>query len=347
MTKDRFTAESVAFGVCSIVGLIGLGLGTFHILPSSLWQDELYTLANFVLKGPAVVVTDYHVPNNHIFSNLLSTIFAPLAPQSPVVARTVSLLSVIAIGAVAVCLRNSRTNRFGAAVLLLVVGVTMELQYLLLQLRGYGLLFALTLLFCLALRSSATHWAALALGVLMAYTLPTALIFPVTAFLLMAVVTGERRYLFANLYLLCGVALLYAPVARQLLAVQSRYSQRWGEQFGDPEVLVEFVRFYCLPYVQRDIRTVVVFVTCAVLLLALIRGLLRSDPVDRALSGAVAATLAAFFVLKTPPLRTAVFLIVPLAMLVGRLISEVFNSTSRPKLFATSMAGLAVYLFAI
>jgi hypothetical protein len=36
-----------------------------------LWNDEIYTLKQFVLQGPAVIISDYHVPNNHIFANLL------------------------------------------------------------------------------------------------------------------------------------------------------------------------------------------------------------------------------------------------------------------------------------
>ena len=37
----------------------------------ALWNDEIYTLQYFVLKGLPSVLTDYHVPNNHILSNIL------------------------------------------------------------------------------------------------------------------------------------------------------------------------------------------------------------------------------------------------------------------------------------
>lgn len=39
------------------------------------WYDELYTLANFVFVDLMVIVQDYHVPNNHIFFNLLNHIY--------------------------------------------------------------------------------------------------------------------------------------------------------------------------------------------------------------------------------------------------------------------------------
>jgi hypothetical protein len=42
----------------------------FH-LNDDLWNDEIYTLNFFVFKGLSTILTDYHVPNNHIFANLL------------------------------------------------------------------------------------------------------------------------------------------------------------------------------------------------------------------------------------------------------------------------------------
>jgi hypothetical protein len=36
-----------------------------HLMPPS-WYDENYTLVYFVWRGPAVIFTDYHLPNNHV-----------------------------------------------------------------------------------------------------------------------------------------------------------------------------------------------------------------------------------------------------------------------------------------
>lgn len=36
----------------------------------ALWNDEIYTLEYFVFKGIGTVLTDYHVPNNHILANV-------------------------------------------------------------------------------------------------------------------------------------------------------------------------------------------------------------------------------------------------------------------------------------
>jgi hypothetical protein len=41
-------------------------LASFAHLMAPSWYDENYTLAYFVWRGPLVIFTDYHVPNNHI-----------------------------------------------------------------------------------------------------------------------------------------------------------------------------------------------------------------------------------------------------------------------------------------
>jgi hypothetical protein len=46
-------------------------VGFYYYGTSDLWNDEIYTLKQFVLRGPAVIVSDYHVPNNHVFANVL------------------------------------------------------------------------------------------------------------------------------------------------------------------------------------------------------------------------------------------------------------------------------------
>ncbi len=39
------------------------------------WNDEIYSLKYFVFNSYAAIVTDYHVPNNHILFNLLSRLY--------------------------------------------------------------------------------------------------------------------------------------------------------------------------------------------------------------------------------------------------------------------------------
>lgn len=43
-----------------------------------LWNDEIYTLQQFVFKGFGTVLTDYHVPNNHILANIFHWLWIKL-----------------------------------------------------------------------------------------------------------------------------------------------------------------------------------------------------------------------------------------------------------------------------
>lgn len=46
---------------------------------NELWQDELYTLDNFVLVPVSKTLTDYHSTNNHLIFSLLSNIYLKIA----------------------------------------------------------------------------------------------------------------------------------------------------------------------------------------------------------------------------------------------------------------------------
>jgi hypothetical protein len=48
-----------------------LAVAAYWQLDECLWNDEIYTLKHFVLPGWAATLGDYHVPNNHILSNVL------------------------------------------------------------------------------------------------------------------------------------------------------------------------------------------------------------------------------------------------------------------------------------
>ncbi len=54
----------------SLCCLILAGLAVYLHGNEDLWNDEIYSLQFFVFKGPATIVADYHVPNNHILANL-------------------------------------------------------------------------------------------------------------------------------------------------------------------------------------------------------------------------------------------------------------------------------------
>lgn len=58
--------QRLSLGICLVLAASAL---YFHF-GNDLWNDEIYTLQSFVFKGLGTVLTDYHVPNNHILTNI-------------------------------------------------------------------------------------------------------------------------------------------------------------------------------------------------------------------------------------------------------------------------------------
>lgn len=68
-TLQRISALSSLFLAAAAV---------FFHAGEALWNDEIYTLQQFVFKGIGTVVTDYHVPNNHILANIFHWLWIKL-----------------------------------------------------------------------------------------------------------------------------------------------------------------------------------------------------------------------------------------------------------------------------
>ena len=60
-------------------------------------HDETYTFIAFASRGLRVVVTDYHLPNNHVFHTIWVNIFYQLFGDSPAVIRLPALIAGVLI----------------------------------------------------------------------------------------------------------------------------------------------------------------------------------------------------------------------------------------------------------
>ena len=62
-----------------IIGLLVSVVALYFIFKNRLnldfWNDEIYTLKNFVFVPLSTTLLDYHVPNNHIFFNFLNNVY--------------------------------------------------------------------------------------------------------------------------------------------------------------------------------------------------------------------------------------------------------------------------------
>ncbi len=64
--------------ISALSGLFLAAAAVFFHAGEALWNDEIYTLQQFVFKGIGTIVTDYHVPNNHILANIFHWLWIKL-----------------------------------------------------------------------------------------------------------------------------------------------------------------------------------------------------------------------------------------------------------------------------
>ncbi len=214
------------------------------------WNDELYTMKHFIFVSPATTVSDYHVPNNHIFFNLISKSYLSITGNDslktllenpyklrvlPFIFSLASLYMVWEIG----------KRFFNPRIALLAVGCMIScvpfLNYAL-QIRGYGLsilLVTLIIYSCLVYVETKKNVHLFLIGLftlLIMYTIPSNLLFLLSLGVLQVVqlVLSIRRsgmardffkapwknpYVKMNIALAIGVGvclLLYLPIFRQV-----------------------------------------------------------------------------------------------------------------------------------
>jgi hypothetical protein len=228
-----------------IWGVLALSAYYFHGT-EALWNDEIYTLKQFVLRGPAVIVSDYHVPNNHIFANLLHWVWVKVMGINlqnyldyPALMRLwptlLSLLTLWVLYRAGEQLAG-RTGGFWAVMLTL---STVSFQAFAFQIRGYPLTIFLSAVAVVLLLKAAeerdiltTTKATLAISTALLIWCIPANLYWVSALLIGGVVmlaitaTGYRKALIWSLVMLlvgiAGSVLLYLPVAMQL--TDNRYA---------------------------------------------------------------------------------------------------------------------------
>lgn len=194
-----------------------------------LWHDEIYTIENFVARGPAFIVTDYSLPNNHVlYSLLLWPVY--LLSDSNFMLRLPSLACMAGTLALVFRLAN-RWAGIGAAVLATaLLGLNQMFLIHTIQVRGYPLSMLLTIGLATVALPAGEHqeWrrrvvVALA-GAAYLYVLPTNLLF----FLPLALVAITAAARSAGMKLAAAeaatwsaamllAALAYLPIAGQVL----------------------------------------------------------------------------------------------------------------------------------
>ncbi len=221
--------------------VVAVGFVLIHYMHINLdfWNDELYTMVKFALTDYRTIVTDYHVPNNHILFNLLYHFYLKMSGVSdlgtilemPWRFRILPLFY-SAITALFV-FRISRyfTNSYGGLIAVVLLLTTLPYFTFSLQIRGYGLSMMLLSMFTFFVLEffrgqRASQLAGIVIsGALALYTIPSNLYFvlavlaPVPFFgMRLKASNANLRVLLASLLgLLTGLA-MYAPVFRDVFA---------------------------------------------------------------------------------------------------------------------------------
>jgi hypothetical protein len=233
----------------------------WRYLSLDFWNDELYTLRYFACRSFEAVLTDYHVPNNHIFFNLLNRLYLLLLGETDFLTLLEApwklRLLMFGYAGVTLWITWKLGERFFSPLAgLLAVAITATtLPYLnfALQIRGYGLstLWLLALLYSTlsyhGQRSPRAAFGILGSAAVLLYTVPSNLYF-IAAIGLFWGIYWVRNMLHSGLSLrnkAFQVALLTAIGLKLALLA---YAPVFGQVFNNPYVTYEPFKWSNLTY---------------------------------------------------------------------------------------------------
>ncbi|WMJ72088.1 hypothetical protein RCC89_02725 [Cytophagaceae bacterium ABcell3] len=310
LKKVELTLSFVLSGV--LLFFIGQNINSF--LFSSLWCDELYTVLHFTSKGALNAVTDYHVPNNHIFFSLINSIIPGYDSVEPARARMFSFISLLAFIFFAYSYFYNLKQYLLAPVFLFFLYSNSLLLDLVLQARGYGLLSFFILVSCICVYKYFRDGGRLNLlllcisCVLAVYTIPTSVVFYFFLWVLLLTFAEKRKGVFISAAI-SGfvVALVHIPVLGQLLEVSSTYADGWGRQFGSLSAIKETI--FKFSFLKSYLDVFIVLVCCVVASFS--KSSTFSKPA-LTLFFSVLLSLLVFRLLETPIPRTVAFVLIVL-----------------------------------
>ena len=306
---------------------------------TSLNIDEFGTVGTFSSHGPHRVVTDYRAPKNHIFFNLLNSVLPGRESLDPARVRVLSILATLLTGALIVAYAAWRARLMEGAIVVGLWSLAPEMLQRSMEARGYGFLglFGVIASFAvieyLRTKQRAWLWALACACTLGVYTMPGFLFFAAPLMLLLWLTDRTRATFLAGAATVVAILVLYAPILGQVLHEFSQFHQDKAEaDFKTTHGLVRAVKLYL--YSCDDWQA---WALLAALALAPFAPLRMPDRQEGAALRVIAATCLVYFacllVLKTPPLRTATFCMLPLAIAGTWALGSRFRSPLRPAIF--------------
>lgn len=339
--------ELIASLLIVLVGAVYCSLYFQAMSSTSLWNDELYSILFFSSQGALTSVTDYHVPNNHIFFNVLNSLTPNAGSYHPLRARLWSFVFILAAAIYVLSYFYKRGWFLEGSVLFFVAFSNPSVLDLGLQARGYGFLFlcalSTTLLYITYIGSEKLGYLLLIglLTVLGTWAIPTYIFFP--CFLLLLTLTYNRslKVFWVGAGAFLCVVLLYLPVLDQLLYHAIHYSEKWGKQYASVTSVVETIRQYLFPTAKDWFIFIFLFLTLVTPSMILRRTKIVAKNEVIALEIISASAILFFTVclfMETPAVRTTSFIVFPILVVVVFVFS-IFYRRIIPKLMR-----LAIYL---
>ncbi len=160
-TKTFIRTSKLALKEYCLLGIILIlySIIQLQLLNKDFWNDEIYTLKHFVFPSLTTVLTDYHVPNNHVFFNILNWIYLKCRGlsdlyqlmDSPYQLRLLSFSYALATLIITYFLIRRFFNKTVALLSVALMTTTIPFYNTATQIRGYGLstlLVVVVLFFC-------------------------------------------------------------------------------------------------------------------------------------------------------------------------------------------------------
>lgn len=310
---------------------------------TSLWNDELYTIAHFSSKGVITSATDYHVANNHIFFNVLNAITPFSDSYQPARARVWSFLFIISSLLAVSIYYFSKRKYLEGSVLLFAILANPDILDLGLQARGYGFLFFCALstsfLYIAYIQSDKLKYLILigVLTVLGTWTIPTYLFFSGPLMLVTFLYKRTPAVFLVGFSTAVCIAALHIPVFSEMLHQVNSYGDRWGKNYATIAAVAKTYRVYLFAPATRD-WFIFPFLFTALALPAMFFNstTTKKDRLATLASQHISISIVLFFTvclyLETPINRTTSFIVLPTFILLITMASPVYRNKIAPYL---------------
>lgn len=283
---------------------------------SSLWHDELFSIFHYSSKGPLYVLTTYNEANNHIFFNLLNSLFHRDDLYDPLWARMLSFISIVLCVPVLIRYAFKHNALIEISIWFSLILSNGSLLYLCLEARGYGILILVTVISIISLLKSTDNnrgpdyvlIAALFIG---SATVPVFALFAIILLVVKLAFTPGKKNMTNFLSLLLLLTLFYAPTYKQILSVASEYIDG---QFTSIKAVWALIDLYALK-IHKPSQIIPVLSISIVPALILQRKSLVFKPYSVILLSTF-SFLTACLMMETPIIRSVSFVGVIISFLV-------------------------------